>query len=255
VPESKQLDGPAPERPAAETKSSALRRQKRRRRDRMQQAIRSVLAGVALALVAAIGVASADTAQYTVQAGDSLNAVADRAGVRATELAALNDIANGDVLRVGQVLRLPAGAEVRAAPAARGAQPSFVWPVQGPITTGYRESGPYWSKGFHPGIDVGVPVGTPILAAGDGVVIEAEADGWNSGYGHYVKIDHGAGVFSLYGHMSTVAASVGDRVTAGTLIGRVGMSGFTTGPHLHWEVRVGGSGLTAPTADPLSYLR
>ena len=102
---------------------------------------------------------------------------------------------------------------------------------------------------------MGVPVGTPIVAAGDGVVIEAEPSGYNSGYGHYVKIDHGDGVFSLYGHMSTVSASVGDRVTAGTMIGRVGMSGFTTGPHLHWEVRIGGADLSAPTADPLSYLR
>jgi murein DD-endopeptidase MepM/ murein hydrolase activator NlpD len=223
----------------------------------MRQAIRSALAGVALALFVLVGVASAETSQYTVQPGDSLNGVADRLGVKASELAAANDIANGDLLQVGQVLRLPSAAEVRAVPVSRGAaaQPSFVWPVQGPITTSYHEIGPYWSRGWHPGVDLGVPVGTPIVAAGDGVVIEAEADGYNSGYGHYVKIDHGDGVYSLYGHMSTVSASVGDKVTSGTVIGRVGMTGFTTGPHLHWEVRVGGSGLTAPTADPLAYLR
>jgi murein DD-endopeptidase MepM/ murein hydrolase activator NlpD len=253
APQSKQTDKSTVDRLQSQ---SSVERQKRRRRDRMRQAIRSVLAGVALALFAGLGVVSAETSQYTVQPGDSLNAVAERVGVSAAQLARLNDLVDGDLLQVGQVLKLPSGAEVRVAPAARGAtQPSFIWPVQGPVTTGYRESGPYWSKGFHPGIDVGVPVGTAIVAAGDGVVIEAEAQGWNSGYGHYVKIDHGAGVFSLYAHMSTVSASVGDRVTAGTVIGRVGMSGFTTGPHLHWEVRLGSGALTAPTADPLSYMR
>jgi murein DD-endopeptidase MepM/ murein hydrolase activator NlpD len=253
TPPNKQVDKPEIERLPS---PSSEQRQKPRRRDRMRQAIRSALAGVALALVAGLGVVSAETAQYTVQPGDSLNTVAERAGVTAAQLVRLNNLTDGDVLQVGQVLSLPSGAEVRAQPAARGAtQPSFVWPVQGPVTTGYREPGPYWSKGFHPGVDVGVPVGTPIVAAGDGVVIEAEADGWNSGYGHYVKIDHGNGVFSLYAHMSTVAVSAGERVTAGTTIGRVGMTGFTTGPHLHWEVRVGSPALTAPTADPLAYMR
>jgi murein DD-endopeptidase MepM/ murein hydrolase activator NlpD len=248
--ETKRTDQPSNER----LETPDARRQKRRRRDRMRQAIRSALAGVALAMAMVLP-AFADTAQYTVQPGDSLNSVATRLGVNPSDLLSLNDIGNADDLQVGQLLRLPNGAEVRIAPVARGGQPSFVWPVRGPITTGYREPGPYWSRGWHPGIDVGVPVGTPVGACGDGVVIEAEIDGYNSGYGHYVKIDHGGGVYSLYGHLSTVAASVGDKVTAGTVIGRVGMTGFTTGPHLHWEVRVGGSGLTAPTADPLSYLR
>lgn len=221
----------------------------------MRQAIRGVLAGVALALAGALP-AFADTAQYTVQPGDSLNALAARAGVTAAELVTLNDIGNADELQIGQVLRLPSGADIRVAPTARGSgQPSFVWPVQGPITTGYHETGPYWSRGWHPGIDVAAPIGTPVGACGDGVVIEAEADGYNSGYGHYVKIDHGGGIYSLYGHLSVVAATVGQTVTAGTLLGRVGMTGFTTGPHVHWEVRVGGSGLTASTVDPLSFLR
>src|SRR5205823_8104584 len=118
-------------------KSPDDRRQKRRRRDRMRQAIRSALAGVALALMTIVP-AFADTAQYTVQPGDSLNAVADRLGVRSTDLAALNDLGNADDLQVGQVLRLPSGAEIRVAPVSRGGQPSFMWPVRGPITTGYR---------------------------------------------------------------------------------------------------------------------
>ena len=256
APETKQTEQPLHDR----LETPDARRQKRRRRDRMRQAIRSALAGVALALMVT-GPALADTAQYTVQPGDSLNGVAARLGVSAGDLLSANDIGNADDLQIGQVLRLPNGAAVpvvssdmRATTTSRGA-PSFIWPVHGPITTAYHEYGPYWSKGWHPGIDIGVPVGTPVGACGDGVVIEAEIDGYNSGYGHYVKIDHGGGVYSLYGHLSTVAASVGDKVSAGSVIGRVGMTGFTTGPHLHWEVRVGGSGLTAPTADPSSFLR
>ena len=254
APDGKQTD----KSPIERLHTPVEQRQKRRKRERMRQAIRSALAGVALAIMV-VGIASAETSQYTVQPGDSLNDVAARLGVTTRELVLLNDLRDGDALQVGQVLRLPNGAEVRAEPVSRGAvaptaRPAFVWPVQGPITTGYHELGPYWSRGWHPGIDLGVPVGTPIGAAGDGVVIEAEADGWNSGYGHYVKIDHGNGVYSLYGHMATVSASVGDKVTAGTVIGRVGMTGFTTGPHLHWEIRIGGSGLTAPTRDPLSFL-
>ena len=102
-----------------------------------------------------------------------------------------------------------------------------------------------------PGLDIAAPVGTPIRAAADGTVIESESTGNNSGYGSYVKIDHGGGLVSLYGHMSTVRASVGDYVTAGTVLGAVGMTGFTTGPHLHLEFRQGGA--TNPI-DPLVHL-
>ena len=238
---------------------AAGRRRIRRRRDRMRLAIRSALAGVALALLTAAP-ALADSPTYTVQPGDTLSGIADRYGLASADLVAVNEIPNPDAVSPGQVIRIPDGPQVRPAPAARGNRDpaprggSFVWPVQGPITTQYGELGPFWGKGYHPGVDIGVPVGTPIGACGDGVVVEAEADGWNSGYGHYVKIDHGNGIYSLYGHMSTVSASVGDRVTAGTVIGRVGMTGFTTGPHLHWEIRIGGSGLTAPTRNPLSFL-
>jgi murein DD-endopeptidase MepM/ murein hydrolase activator NlpD len=80
-------------------------------------------------------------------------------------------------------------------------------------------------------------------------VIEAEEDGYNRGYGHYVKVDHGGGLHSLYGHMSVVSAREGDRVAAGSVLGQVGMSGVTTGPHLHLEVRHYGS-----ARDPLKYI-
>jgi murein DD-endopeptidase MepM/ murein hydrolase activator NlpD len=124
-----------------------------------------------------------------------------------------------------------------------------VLPLRGPITTYFREAGPYWVQGYHTGLDIAAPVGSAIAACGDGIVVEAESSGHNGGYGSYVKIDHGGGLISIYGHMSAVLAGPGERVAAGSVIGRVGMTGNTTGPHLHWEVRQDGA-----IRDPLGYV-
>lgn len=206
----------------------------------------------ALALSGAVALA-AEAATYSVRPGDTLSAVAVSTGVGVSELVALNDVADPDLLRVGQVLHLPSGAEV-ARPAlssrgARAAPQTFVWPLRGRITTDFAERGPYWSRGWHPGLDIAGPIGTPIAAAAAGVVVEAAAAGWNAGYGNYVKIEHGGGLVSLYGHMSRVDASVGDQVDAGTVLGAVGVTGLTTGPHVHLELRQDGE-----VRDPVDYL-
>jgi len=91
-----------------------------------------------------------------------------------------------------------------------------------------------------------IGTGTPIRAAADGQVFIAESYG---GYGNAVVIDHGNGLATLYGHQSQIAARVGDQVTKGQVIGFVGSTGNSTGPHLHWEVRIFGE----PT-DPTSYI-
>jgi murein DD-endopeptidase MepM/ murein hydrolase activator NlpD len=150
-----------------------------------------------------------------------------------------------------RTLPAPRGAEpARTSPAARGGRAAaFVRPTAGPITTPFHEEGQLWRLGFHPGMDIGAPEGAAIAASGEGVVVEAELDTLK-GYGNYVKIDHGDGLITLYAHMSRIQASVGDRVGPGTVIGFVGMTGFTTGPHLHWEVRLNGE-----LQDPASYLR
>ena len=110
----------------------------------------------------------------------------------------------------------------------------LVWPVHGPITS---EFGSRWG-GFHPGLDIAPGYGTPIAAAGDGVVLYA---GYSSGgYGNYVVIDHGDGLATAYGHQSRIAVSQGQIVTQGQIIGYVGSTGYSTGPHLHFEVRVDG---------------
>jgi len=98
---------------------------------------------------------------------------------------------------------------------------------------------------FHPGVDIGCPVGTPIYATNNGVIEEA---GWNSGgYGIWVKMSNGNGIESIYGHMSKVAVSSGQTVSKGQLLGYSGMTGFATGPHLHYEIRLDG---TAINPDP-----
>jgi murein DD-endopeptidase MepM/ murein hydrolase activator NlpD len=123
-----------------------------------------------------------------------------------------------------------------------GPPATFIWPLSGPITSPF---GMRWGT-LHPGIDIGVPSGTPIHAAAAGKVIWC---GWMSGYGNLVMIDHGGGLASLYGHQSRIAASCGESVAQGQLIGYVGCTGFCTGPHLHFEIRVNGS-----PVDPLGYL-
>jgi murein DD-endopeptidase MepM/ murein hydrolase activator NlpD len=138
-------------------------------------------------------------------------------------------------------------ARIRAAQSTPGTDqaPSsagLIWPVQGPVTSpfGWR-----WGR-MHEGIDIGVPYGTPIHAAASGTIIYC---GWESGYGNLTVIDHGGNLATAYGHQSSIAVGCGQQVTQGQVIGNVGSTGHSTGPHLHFEVRVGG----APV-DPMGYL-
>lgn len=128
-----------------------------------------------------------------------------------------------------------------AAPASASAA-GFIWPVSGPITSPF---GPRWGS-FHPGIDIGVPTGTPIHAAAAGTVLWC---GWEEGYGNLVVIDHHNGLATAYGHQSRILVSCDENVAQGQTIGLSGCTGFCTGPHLHFEVRVEGK-----PVDPLGYL-
>ncbi|HEX9530035.1 MAG TPA: M23 family metallopeptidase, partial [Acidimicrobiales bacterium] len=106
----------------------------------------------------------------------------------------------------------------------------LIWPVHGPVTS---EFGPRWG-GFHPGIDIGAGYGAPIHAAKAGTVIFA---GYYGGYGNFVVIDHGGAVATAYAHQSRIAVSQGQTVQQGQVIGYIGSTGYSTGPHLHFEVR------------------
>lgn len=112
-----------------------------------------------------------------------------------------------------------------------------IWPVRGQITSSFGERlDPFEGEGaFHAGIDIGVPSGTKVHATAEGVVVYA---GWMDGYGRTVVINHGHHMRTLYAHMSSLAVSVGQHLDRDDVVGFVGMSGRTTGPHLHYEVRI-----------------
>ena len=124
----------------------------------------------------------------------------------------------------------------------------YQWPVPGyrpGSAYGWRMHPIFKENRFHAGEDVGAPSGTSILAADGGTVATAT---FSSSYGNYVMINHGSGRVTLYAHMSSMAVSVGQSVTKGQVIGYVGSTGWSTGPHLHFEVRVNGA-----TTDPKQY--
>ncbi|MFP5450155.1 MAG: M23 family metallopeptidase [Thermoleophilia bacterium] len=123
-------------------------------------------------------------------------------------------------------------------PSAQG----FIWPVAGTLTSNY---GPRWGR-MHQGIDVAAPIGRPIAAAAPGTVMVA---GWKNGYGQTVVIDHGNGISTAYAHQAAIGVSVGQSVGQGAIIGVVGNTGNSTGPHLHFEVRINGV-----ATDPLPFL-
>jgi murein DD-endopeptidase MepM/ murein hydrolase activator NlpD len=139
------------------------------------------------------------------------------------------------------------GAQIQAAQSGQsstGAVSSegLIWPVNGPVTSGF---GMRWGR-MHTGIDIAVPTGTPVHASASGTVVYA---GWMSGYGYLVAIDHGNGLATAYAHNSSLLVAVGQHVAQGDTISLSGSTGHSTGPHVHFEVRVNGV-----PVDPLLYL-
>lgn len=183
---------------------------------------------------------------------------------RATAMQAIEEL-NASSAQVSAMLkeRQAARAAAVAAAAAAAAQSSggqgasdnwvqgtgqLGWPVSGEITSpyGYRVH-PIWGTTiYHSGIDIGVDEGTPVHAADGGVVVWS---GWMGGYGYAVVIDHGNGLSTLYGHNSELAVDEGQSVAKGQVISYAGSTGNSTGPHVHFEVRVNGD-----PVDPMGYL-
>ncbi|PQM53112.1 M23 family peptidase [Mycolicibacter virginiensis] len=155
-----------------------------------------------------------------------------------TVKAAANVVVHNEELAKGVAF-----AQERAEREARLQRPLFVAPTQGAFTSnfGYR-----WGV-LHAGIDIANAIGTPILAASDGVVIES---GPSAGYGMLVKLRHSDGTVTLYGHINRSLVSVGERVMAGDQIAEMGNRGYSTGPHLHFEVLQNGTN----RIDPASWL-
>ncbi|MGW2964158.1 M23 family metallopeptidase [Streptomyces sp. NPDC001220] len=143
-------------------------------------------------------------------------------------------------------------AEARAARAAeRKRLNAFVAPISDSyVSTGYKTGGSLWSSGAHTGIDFHAATGTVVHAAGTGTVVST---GWGGSYGNQIVIKMADGMYTQYGHLSSIGVSVGQKVTPGQQIGLSGATGNVTGPHLHFEAR------TTPEygsdVDPVAYLR
>ncbi|HEX4464869.1 MAG TPA: peptidoglycan DD-metalloendopeptidase family protein [Solirubrobacterales bacterium] len=131
----------------------------------------------------------------------------------------------------------------------RGGSGGLIWPVDGPVVSGFGPRTINGSYEYHPGIDIAVPSGTPIRAAAAGTVIFTEPEASSGGYGNYTCIDHGGGLSTCYAHQETFAVSAGQQVSQGQIIGYSDCTGYCFGPHVHFEVRIDGE-----VTDPMAYL-
>jgi len=178
--------------------------------------------------------------KHTVKKGDTLQSIAKKYKADVQDILAFNDVSIDAKLKAGDVIIVPDGeiAAVTPTPGKPVVQtgnnyPEYAGYYMRPIVGGKRNQGIHG----HNAVDLGAPVGTPILASASGTVIISKTSGYNSGYGTYVVINHSNGTQTLYAHMSKDLVSVGQSVTQGQQIGAIGMTGKTTGPHVHFEVR------------------
>lgn len=201
---------------------------------------------------------------YTVKKGENLWDIAKRYKIDVQEIVKVNNLGSPDRIQPKQMIVLP-GAKIIPQPTVAKSsnqksssttakkvtvvsssgrlQRAFQWPVRGRVTSRF---GQRWGR-MHEGIDIGVPSGTPVRAASSGKVTFS---GWGGAYGYLVKIDHGNGVETRYGHNSRLLVRQGQTVSAGQAIARSGSTGRSTGPHVHFEIRKSGRAY-----NPLSYLR
>ena len=181
---------------------------------------------------------------YRVKSGDSLSYIAKTFFSDASLIAEYNNIQDPNLLYIGQKLEIPY--EYIGLSFNRNVAVS--WPVWGELTSlyGWRIHPIYHDKRFHSGIDIALSEGLPILSAVTGKVVEVKKD---NGYGIYVKIKAGKHYY-IFAHMSKALAVPGEIVKKGELIGRVGSTGISTGPHVHFEVRT----LADKSIDPMGLL-
>lgn len=178
--------------------------------------------------------------KHVVNKGDTLASIAKKYKGDVEEIAAYNGLNKNSPLAAGTTVIVPDG-EISAPSPAKSS-------VGGKIVSGLKEvvgyflrplSGGKKTQGIHGhnGVDLGAPVGTPIMAAADGEVIISKTGGWNGGYGNYIVVKHKNGTQTLYAHNTSNAVVAGETVKQGQVIGTVGNTGKSTGSHLHFEVR------------------
>jgi len=189
--------------------------------------------------------------QHTVVKGDTLRSLAKKYSADVTEIAEYNGLDPAAPLVVGSAVIIPGGEISAPTPTSRSSSSGSSRTIMsepylggsGSVQSDYYRNplpGAILTQSIHGwnAVDLGAARGTPIHAAADGTVIVVRNNGaWNGGYGNYVVITHDNGTQTLYAHMSSAIVSSGESVSAGQVIGYVGMTGLTTGPHLHFEVR------------------
>lgn len=183
---------------------------------------------------------------HEVAVGESLWEIAERYEVSIDEIVKANSFTDPSRLQPKAEVVIPGATRLRPRDVlvVNGQlQKAFDWPTAGRISSPF---GPRWGK-MHNGLDIAVPTGTPIKAAGDGRVTFA---GWNGGYGILVIVDHGNGVETRYGHNSRLNVKVGQKVQRGDVLALSGNTGNSTGPHCHFEIRYRGT-----PVNPQTYLR
>ncbi len=219
---------------------------------------RSVLKlGMELSILPVTGV------NHKVVSGESIKAIAKKYGIDESTILTYNNLTVNDKLQIGQRLIIPGGEKRITAIASTkksnstsvaplkqfidptvkgkaGGSGSMLWPTSWRVITQYYS----WR---HTGLDIDGDYNSPIYAADDGVVIRA---GWGTGYGMMYIVDHGGGVQTVYAHLSKQYAKVGDTVSRGDTLGMMGSTGWSTGTHIHFEVRVNGKKM-----NPLSYIK
>ena len=192
---------------------------------------------------------------HTVKKNETMSSIAKQYSAEVDELLAYNKLVSDKQLQIGQKLIVPGGSitpptrSVRSVTSVFTSAPSvgsvssriggFIWPTVSTHITQYYN----WK---HHALDIGSPVGLPIYASMAGNVTTA---GWGTGYGYYVIIDHGGGKRTLYAHMSKIYVEKGQEINQGVPIGAIGSTGWSTGPHLHFEIILNGA-----KVNPLSYL-
>lgn len=187
--------------------------------------------------------------RYTTKKGDTLASIAKSAGVGIDDIASFNDLSTNGTLAVNTTIIIPdtdsefgpghndsvtnsklASVNIKAQTKTvkkTSGSGYYACPINATRTQGLHG---------HNGVDYGAPIGTSIIAAADGEVMISRT-GWNGGYGTYIVIKHANGTQTLYGHMSQLLVSPGERVVKGQVIGKMGNTGQSTGPHVHFEVR------------------
>lgn len=197
------------------------------------------------AAVADVRAARADVLAQLERVQDAKETLLAQVESKKSRYRAAQERLEADAREITQLLASRASSAAAVAPS--GGQ--FAWPAAGAVTSGYgyRTHPIFGDRRLHTGIDIGASYGSAVISAESGSVAYV---GVMSGYGNVVVVDHGGGLATTYNHLSAFSVSSGQRVARGTPVGSVGCSGYCTGPHLHFEVRVNGS-----PVDPMPYLR